>query len=232
MNGLFCALIVAAFSKAQVVCDTKECVESATKRTSYKKGDLMKLVAKIDTFNTEEEKVDTYYARWFLETDKLAVVEIPNKNCVLTSSNETNITFSTNFGSTETINYRHEENEDYVMEFFSLLALFKNGKGTGLTFDTTFDNNACKIRNPLFKYGCAAKQTFDSEQCNKKEKTIKVFVGFVGQDADEIPFVSAQEMPSSFIKFGAGGIVDDATQLVNTAYQWVSSTIKDIEDLV
>lgn len=226
MNGLFYALIVATFSDPVIVCNTQECVKSANERTSYKKGDLMKLWAQIDTYNVEQEKRNTYYARWFLETDKLSVVEIPNTNCILTDSNETYITFHTNFGSTETINYRHDENEDYIMEFLSVLTFFKNGAGTGVSYDSAFDTNACKIRDPLFKYGCAVKE----DTCTNR--TIKAFVGFVGQDADEIPMTSAQEMPSSFIKFGAGGIIDDATDLVKTAYDWADSTIDDIKDLI
>ena len=219
-------LISAAVSKTTTVCNTADCVEETNGRTSFERGQLMKLWAKLSYFNETLGDIQPKWIRWYITVDELMIVEVNDSTCGFVNSNESNITFFAGPDiqnqdpktTGETI-YRSLDNQDYVVEYYSILIFLDKGVVTSVQFDTNFDTASCKVRNPKYDYWCPKKQTTDS--CKEGSgSTIKTFVGFVGTDSKKVPLTSAQSMPSTFVKFGVGGVVDDATKFFNDAINW------------
>lgn len=103
--------------------------------------------------------------------------------------------------------------ENRAAEFLSLILFFEKGVNNAINWDTSFDINSCKLGKPINKT-CSV--PFDSD----KYGFIKVFAAAVGTDKDNIPLTSAQMLPSTFVKFGVGGIVDDAKKFIDKAGDW------------
>ena len=219
---LFLLLSAALSKNKQSVCNSTECVQEVADRTSFVRGDMMRIWATLNINNSLGEP-ETRYIRWFVTVDDLTVVEIPDKECWLVGANESTVSFSTGstkepFTTGDTL-YRSDENLDYVIDYYSILVFLDNGVVTKIEFDTTFDTASCKVRSPKFDYWCPKKQTMDSCKA-PSDITVKAFIGFVGTDSKKVPLTSAQSMPSTFVKFGVGGIIDDAVNFFNDAKDW------------
>ena len=215
-------LISAAVSKTTNVCNTLDCVTETDDRTSFERGQLMKLWATL-SYNDTDGVIQEKYIRWYITVDELMIVEVNDSTCHFVDSTESNITFfagpvKEEKTTGETI-YRSLDDDDYVVEYYSVLIFLDKGVVTSVQFDTNFDTGSCKIRNPKYEYWCPKKQAIGT--CTAQSgSTIKTFVGFVGTDSKKVPLTSAQSMPSTFVKFGVGGVVDDATKFFNDAINW------------
>jgi hypothetical protein len=214
-------LVYRAFSKS--VCEGGKCNEANTKdgQAAYKRGDLIKVWAKIEGLDgeTDNETWTAKWIQWYVTVDKLTILTIPDINCTFLSYEHSRITIFTKFGNSEAHLYRADN--DHVVEFLSVLLYFAKGVGTGVKYDSNFDVNACL--NPFkqaFTDTCAIDRktacTTSGEtvtckaDCGDKGNDIKIFLGFVGQDSSNVPLVSSETMPATFLKFGVGGIVNDA----------------------
>jgi hypothetical protein len=91
----------------------------------------------------------------------------------------------------------------------------EKGKITGIQWDTNFDRDSCFAREPIIPNACPSKFVVDPAKCGDEKRKLKIFIGFVGTDGKKVPLTSAQLMPSTFQKFGVGGIVDSVTDLIN-----------------
>lgn len=178
--------------------------------TKYKVGDRIQVTASVSS----GPKV---YVNFYPKVDKLSMLRVPLN---LSSSsniniNSGNIKFSSNgletpvYQLTSTVN-----GKTIAVEFLSLILFFEKGNLTALNWDNSFDTNSCKIRSNIIEKTCAV------EYDQNNYRYIKVFTAFVGTDKDNTPFTSAQSLPSTFVKFGVGGVIDDATDFVNKAGDW------------
>jgi hypothetical protein len=120
--------------------------------------------------------------------------------------------------------YRSNSNLVDVAEFLSVLIFLEDGVGTRIGFDKMSTasckkqpppfNDTCNQERPLVcTDSCELTESTQQQTCEEKGSEIKIFLGFVGQDADSVPLVSAQTMPSTFLKFGVGEAVTGATEL-------------------
>jgi hypothetical protein len=224
-------LIPAALSA--LVCTEGKCDTALTadRGTAYSRGDLLRVWAILESWPSDDlsEAPETQYIQWFPTVDKVTVLSIPDPDCNFLSKSNSQITIATPFGNSSAHLYRADS--ESVIEFLSVLIFFNEGVGTGVRFDSSFDVQACL--NPFsqkFNDTCAVTSAIDCEEngtnceiadatarqeCVEKGGEIKIFLGFVGQDLKSVPLVSAQTMPSTFLKFGVGGAVTGAVDLFN-----------------
>lgn len=177
--------------------------------TKYKVGDRIQVTADV-SFG---QRIVNFYPK----VDKLSMLRVPLN---LSSNSNINIQngkikFYSNgletpvYQLTSTVN-----GKAIAVEFLSLILFFEKGNLTALNWDNSFDTNSCKIRSNIIQKTCAV------EYDQNNYRYIKVFTAFVGTDKDNTPFTSAQSLPSTFVKFGVGGVIDDATDFVNKAGDW------------
>ncbi|KAK8842573.1 hypothetical protein M9Y10_025431 [Tritrichomonas musculus] len=177
--------------------------------TKYKVGDRIQVTADV-SFGQR-------YVNFYPKVDKLSMLRVPLN---LSSNSNINIQngkikFYSNgletpvYQLTSTVN-----GKAIAVEFLSLILFFEKGNLTALNWDNSFDTNSCKIRSNIIQKTCAV------EYDQNNYRYIKVFTAFVGTDKDNTPFTSAQSLPSTFVKFGVGGVIDDATDFVNKAGDW------------
>ena len=84
-------------------------------------------------------------------------------------------------------------------------------------WDNSFDTNSCKYREVENDDTC---YTYDLIEGECSGNSFKIFLGFFGTDSDGTPLTSAESMPSTFLKFGIGGVIDAATNFVNNVINW------------
>jgi hypothetical protein len=157
----------------------------------------------------------TRYIRWYPKVDKLTVLEIPGI-CELAQFAHSTVALNVtsgdqNWGTKEHI-YRYDA--AYVTEFLATLVFLEKGRITGFQWDSNFDTASCFRREPRIDYSCPSEYKV-SGNCSNETRKFKIFIAFVGSDSKKIPLSSAQLMPSTFVKFGVGGIVDSVKDLVN-----------------
>ncbi|OHT03927.1 hypothetical protein TRFO_28705 [Tritrichomonas foetus] len=185
-------------------CRTAEEDAKISARTEFKKGERIKIYVELLKNN-----VSVGRARYYPKVDELAILQVPSASV---ASNENSTVQITVKGITSK---QHPlRKADYIVEFLSFLTYFDKGKLNGVGWDTSFDTNSCKLRDGIIDKTCGVPYNENNTQY------LKVFVGYVGTDIDATPLKSAQSMPSTFVKFGVGGIIDDATKFVNKAIDW------------
>lgn len=149
---------------------------------------------------------------FFPKINKLSMLRIPVEYDKLEGCNISVISVDDNKKTSYDFPLTNGGGDKKVVEFLSLVLFFEKGENTALNWDTSFDTNSCKVNDPINKT-CAV--TLD-----KNYKYIKVFVASVGTDSKKTPLVSAQMLPSTFVKFGVGGVISDAADFVNKAGDW------------
>lgn len=177
--------------------------------TKYKVGDRIQVTASVSS--------GPKYVNFYPKVDKLSMLRVPLNLSSNSNYNIQNgkINFYSNgletpvYQLTSTVN-----GKTIAVEFLSLILFFEKGNLTALNWDNSFDTNSCKIRSNIIQKTCAV------EYDQNNYRYIKVFTAFVGTDKDNTPFTSAQSLPSTFVKFGVGGVIDDATDFVNKAGDW------------
>ena len=156
-----------------------------------------------------------YYIRFYPVVDKLAVLEIPDPDCEIRDMINSNILVQL---PDDIAPIRHKIRRDiYTVEYLNLLIYLNKGNVTKVYWDNTFDVNSCRDRNIVDDDTCYIKNEMNGKCAGK---SIKVFVGFLGTDKDNVPLTSAEYMPSSFLKFGAGGIIDDISDFAKDVTNW------------
>lgn len=177
--------------------------------TKYKVGDRIQVTAHVSSGGR--------YVNFYPKVDKLSMLRVPLNLSSTSNINilDGNIKFYSN--GLYTPDYpltKTGKDNTIAVEFLSLILFFEKGNLTALNWDNSFDTNSCKIRSNIIQKTCAVKYE------PQNYRYIKVFTAFVGTDKDNTPFTSAQSLPSTFVKFGVGGIIDDATDFVNKAGDW------------
>lgn len=168
----------------------------------YKEDDRIHLSANLTCSNNQSS--------FFPKINKLSMLRIPVehnklKDCSISVK-------SVDDDKKTSYDFPLTNGDNKVVEFLSLVLFFEKGENTALNWDTSFDTNSCKVNDPINKT-CAV--TLDENY-----KYIKVFVASVGTDSKKTPLVSAQMLPSTFVKFGVGGVISDAADFVNKAGDW------------
>ena len=225
---MFFFFVSSCLSKNNVykTCADADCDKEIRETETFKKGDRIAVTAIFTGYVSQGNETDPVYTekymRFYPTVDDLAILQMQDENCTLT--NMTNSTLQLQVGEFKTARwaYRPVNKSEYVTDFFSAQIEMKEGKVTGIYFDTVFDSNSCK--GERFQYRCAKKRLV-TDKCENNE-LVKTFLGFAGSDSNEEAFVSRQYMPSSFIKFGLRGVIDDATSLFNQAKDYVVDLFK------
>ena len=220
-----------------VTCNNAECNEQILSATKFKVGDRIAVDAIFsgytDVGGTEppaegetepdtepEQEYHQKFTRFYVEVDKLAILQIQDETCEITNWKNSTLQLRVAGKTTNLWAYRPADNEDLVTEYFSAQVEMVKGEVTGVAFDTLFDQNSCK--GERLPYRCATKRPISGD-CPDDAKLVKVFLAFVGTDSDETPFESRQLLPSTFLKYGMRGVIDDAVDLFNNAKDWVTN---------
>lgn len=176
--------------------------------TKYKVGDRIQVTAHVSPGGR--------FVNFYPKVDKLSMLRVPlNQSSSNINIQGGNIIFYSNGLHTPDYPLTGSNNgKTIAVEFLSLILFFEKGNLTALNWDNSFDTNSCKIRGNIIQKTCAVNYE------PQNYRYIKVFTAFVGTDKDNTPFTSAQSLPSTFVKFGVGGIIDDATDFVNKAGDW------------
>lgn len=233
---IFFLLASLCYSKAETQkdCATAEIEKEISSRTEFKRYDQIKIVANITLEEPSNEPGDlpnetvtnNIFTRWYPKVDKLGMLEINDPKCRILNAAESSIRLYVKDNETIDIPYRYpadpsSDEYKYVVDFYSVLVFFDKGKVTSVAWDYSFDTNSCKVRDlNKFKYTCGREHPRQSANCTNK---IKIFLGFVGRDVDNTPMVAGSTMPSTFLKFGMGGIIDDSVALFNKAKDFFTS---------
>jgi hypothetical protein len=157
----------------------------------------------------------TQYIRWYPKIDKLTVLEIPNVCEWAQFAHSTiflNVTSGDQIWGTKELTYRYDDT--YVTEFLATLVFMEKGRITGFQWDSNFDTASCFRREPRINYSCPSEYKITGN-CSNDVRKFKIFIAFVGSDSKKVPLSSAQLIPSTFVKFGVGGIVDSVKDLVD-----------------
>lgn len=177
---------------------------AATEPIKYKRDDRIHLAANLSCGATP-------YSNFFPKLDKLSMLRISVSGIRLDSCSLD--IYSVDSEVKTRYSFPLTDDDSNVVEFLSLVLYFDKGNNTAMNWDTSFDTNSCKNRKIINKT-CAVGYNRD------EYKYIKVFTASVGTDKDNTPLTSAQNLPSTFVKFGVGGVIDDATKFVNKAGDW------------
>lgn len=157
----------------------------------------------------------SYFARFYPTIDKLSVLEVPDPNCTIRDILNSQVTAAVP-GNRTSARHRYRRGA-HTAEYLSLLLYLERGNVTHVLWDTTFDTGSCRDRTYTDGSACYVPRAVGSD-CDGR--SLKVFVGFVGTDRDNVPLTSAEYMPSSFLKYGAGGVVDDISGFVKDVTYW------------
>ena len=180
---------------------------AATEPIKYKRNDRIHLAARLNCKGPY-----TSYSTFFPKLDKLSMLRINVQEKILDDCSLD--IYSVDSKVQTRYSFPLTDDDGNVVEFLSLVLYFDKGNNTAMNWDTSFDTNSCKNRKIINKT-CAVK--YNSID---KYEYIKVFTASVGTDKDNTPLTSAQNLPSTFVKFGVGGVIDDATKFVNKAGDW------------
>lgn len=218
MVSIFFFLIFSkSADKYENIVTTAQEAKEILDRTSYKINDRILVWARI--YNSTDPSQGNQTIRFYPEVDKLTMLRIPlydNDNKLFEIDNTSMIEFHSGTSCVSPKPYQLMEivnDKKYVVDFLSVLLFFDQGKNQAIAWDNTLDTNSCKNRNSIINRTCTVSYT-DSY------KFIKVYVASVGTDSKKVSLSSAQNLPSTFLKFGVGGVVDDATDFVNKAVDW------------
>ena len=219
---MFFLFLSSSFSANDVytTCNSTSCDQNVRNTQSFKIGYRIAVDAIFTGYSGNETNPEVVkrYMRFYPEVDKLALLQFQDVNCLLT--NLTNSTLQLKVGNftTNLWAYRPLSNPDLVTEYFSAQIQMEKGIVTGIFFDDLFDENSCK--GERLPYRCAVRRP-TTDECTNQEM-IKTFLAFIGTDSDETPFESRQLLPSTFLKYGMRGVIDDAVSLFNTASDWIT----------
>lgn len=181
-------------------CD-EACDREASSRTSYKIGDKMKVTVNIHGASKS--------IHFYPTVDKLSVLEVQDTGCMFTGDADNNISISIGGSNTTEVPIRSGSN---VVMFYSAIAYVTDGALQSVKWDETFDTSSCN-GNVIASF-CGKK--FDESSCS----SFRIFLGFVGTDSKKKPFDSASLMPSTFLRFGAGDLVNDVQEIFGKFKKW------------
>ena len=186
-------------------CNTEECDSNSLATSGITRGKRIKITCKISDASGNVN----IYSRWYPAADQISLLEIPDPDCRIKSLTESaTITLSTQRSSSRPHVIRKG---DFTVEYLSALIHLEKGNMTGIGWDNSFDSNSCKDRRVENDDTCCIYNPV-GDQCNGN--SFKIFLGFFGTDSNGVPLTSAETMPSTFLKFGIGGVIDDATKFV------------------
>ena len=188
----------------QVMTDANE-ERQTSERTSFKIGDRIKVI--VETMNGNSV---VGYARYYPKVDEFSMLQVPGDGFARNENAQVRITVGDLTSRPAPV-----RKAGYIAEYLSFLIYIDEGAHTGVGWDNSFDTNSCKIRDGIINNTCGKTYSNDLENVD-----IKIFLGFVGNDRDSTSFNSAQSMPSTFLRFGAGGVVDDVTDFVDDSINW------------
>ena len=227
-------------------CNNAECNQQIKSATSYKIGDRIAVDAIFSGYTdvassgggsegTEggettpapvEQEYHQKFTRFYIEVDKLAILQIQDQTCEITNWKNSTLQLRVGDHLTNLWAYRPaSDTNDIVTDYFSAQIEMSKGVVSSVSFDTLFDQNSCK--GERLPYRCAVKRPISGD-CPAEAQLVKTFIAFVGTDNSEQPFESRQLLPSTFLKYGMRGIIDDAVSLFNNAKDWVNDLINSI----
>ncbi|KAH0795967.1 hypothetical protein GPJ56_000035 [Histomonas meleagridis] len=192
-------------------CTTEECNRNSLATDGIERGNRIKVTCQISDLNG----TFNLYSRWYPAADELSLLEIPDPNCTIRNLTE-NATITLITESSRSIPHVLRKG-DFSVEYLSALIHLDNGNMTGIGWDTSFDSNSCKDRRVENDDTCYFSNPATAA-CSGN--SYKIFLGFYGSDSKGLPLTSAESMPSTFLKFGVGGVIDDAADFVKDVINW------------
>lgn len=199
-------LLLLTDTQCAKLCNTEECNDEAESRTVFEVGDLMALDMEIK--GTLEGKEVIYYSRFYPETDKFTTLEIQDGASDIYNLESSSVTFTVNNITSPPFIIR-EGNNPLVPTFLSAMILLDKGTITGIGWDQTFDTNGCVGEKG--NHVCLQSRPIGQESGS----AFQTFLAFAGTTQRGTHCDSGQYMPSTFMKFGLGGVIDSATDFFN-----------------
>lgn len=236
MLSVFFNLINSASkNKVYASCNNKDCDKEISDRTSFRKGiDRIAITMNFTGYRPENQSLDcsqttchleSVFTKFYPIVDQYSIFQFQDKDCKYTRYYNSTVSFMggvNNSISSASWYYRPPTNPEIVTSFFSLKIYLTTGKLTGIQFDTNYDNASCL--NDLFSEGLpyrCSKKLPPNYDCQNNMTIVQTFVGFGGTDSKGIPLESLQLLPSTFVKFGFGGLIEKVYNKAIDAYDWV-----------